>query len=229
LEEHETIFKEVISKSSGDLSKVYITGYDDGENEIFVRLKFLDIVEGELDYKRKKYFRIRKKWYEVGQEYLDAVEKDFSKIVALNKIGYLSDWDKKFKDENDYINANVTPTKILAHCRKINYIEVADLIDTKEKILIHIKRGQGSYLRNLFSQGLVSGQLLSRFEDFRSEACSKLKFTYHEGEMTVLFVIISEKTNIDSIFTLYAKVDFIERYQYLLMMGFQVRYLVIKE
>ena len=84
-------------------------------------------------------------------------------------------------------------------------------------------------MRNLFAQGYVSGSLFHGDEAFKKSAKDKFGIDV-DKKFTVVFAIFPEdETKIDSIFTLFAKVDFLERYDTLKNMGFDVKYCLIEK
>ena len=91
----------------------------------------------------------------------------------------------------------------------------------------HVKKGRGAFLRNLFAQGYVSGSLFNGDEAFKKLVKDKFGIDV-DKKFTVVFAIFPEdETKIDSIFTLFAKVDFLERCDSLKSMGFDVKYCMI--
>jgi len=103
------------------------------------------------------------------------------------------------------------------------------LIDKENDFLIHVKRGRGAYLRNLFAQGFVSAALLNSSDDFKKQVQEKYGID-PESKFTVIFAIFPENvTKQDSIFTLFAKVDLLERQRILGEMGFDVQYCLIAQ
>ncbi len=74
---------------------------------------------------------------------------------------------------------------------------------------MHVKKGRGAFLRNLFAQGYVSGSLFNGEDAFKNSAKKKFSIDI-DKKYTVVFAIFPEDENkIDSIFTLFAKVDFV--------------------
>lgn len=207
---------------------IQVVGYNEQNQEIFDR-KLIDLIEGELDFDNDKYFRINKKWYKTNADYKKEIENDFK---ALEKIesDYFKPWQKengKFVSEDDFLEANVDSNKILAHNKKISYIEFADIIDKNKHYFIHVKRGRGAFLRNLFAQGYVSGSLFNSDEKFKKAAEDKFSIDINK-KFTIVFAIFPEdEINMDSIFTLFAKVDLLERHDSLKDIGFDVKYCLI--
>lgn len=212
-----------------DPAHVRVTGYNDQDVEIFKK-QLIDLIEGELDYKGNKYFRIDRKWYRTNDEYRKRIESDFKTLETL-KNDYFTIWPSekgRFLTEDDFLNKNVNKNRILAHTKKISHIEFADLIDKVNNYVIHVKKGRGAYLRNLFAQGYVPASLFNSDELFKKEAIKKFELDTTR-KFTVIYAIFPEgKTDIDSIFTLFAKVDMLERCGSLKSMGFDVRYCLIR-
>jgi uncharacterized protein (TIGR04141 family) len=212
-----------------DSAFIKVIGYDEQNQEIFGK-KLIDLIEGELDFENNKYFRIDKKWYKTNKEYKKQIENDFKSIEKI-KSGYFKPWQKKngkFVSEDDFLKENIDSNKILAHMKKISHVEIADIIDKNKCYFIHVKKGRGAFLRNLFAQGYVSGSLFRGDEQFKKLAKDKFTIDINK-KFTIVFAIFPEdETNIDSIFTLFAKVDLLERLDSLKNFGFDVKYCLIE-
>lgn len=209
-------------------ASVKVVGYDEGDQEIFSK-KLFDLIEGELDFKNDKYFRIDEKWYKTNDDYKKTIEDNFKTLEKIEP-NYFKPWQKNsgnFVVEDDFLNANIDSDRILAHTKKISHVELADIIDKANNYFVHVKKGRGAFLRNLFAQGYVSGSLFNGDETFKKAV--KDKFGIDTGKkFTIVFAIFPEdETNIDSIFTLFAKVDLLERCESLKNMGFDARYCLI--
>lgn len=216
-------------QKSNNPAMVTVIGYDEQNMKIFKK-KLIDLIEGELDYKENKYFRIDKKWYKTNAEYIMEIEKDF-KAIGTIESSYFKLWKRtngKFIDERRFLRENVDQNKILAHNRKISQVEFADIIDSANNYLVHVKKGRGAYLRCLFAQGYVSASMLNGDSEFRKTVMEKFGIDTSKN-FTVVYAIFPEgETKINSIFTLFAKVDLLERQDALKDLGFDVRYCIIK-
>jgi len=228
IDDIEKAMEAAIQQKSEEPALVSVTGLDDQEQEIFER-KLIDLIEGELDYQDNKYFRINKKWYKTNQEYKKQIEDDFKGISQIT-TDYFQPWSKKnekYVDENIFLKANIGGEKILAHEKRISHIEFADIIDKQKNYLIHVKKGKGAYLRNLFAQGYVSASLFKGEDDSKNKVKNTFSIDINE-KFTVVFAIFpEEEKKIDSIFTLFAKVDLLERHDSLKEMGYDVKYYLI--
>lgn len=230
IDDTQGVFTSAKKQNSDNPVGIKVVGYDEQDQEIFKK-KLIDIVEGELDYKGEKYFRIDKRWYKTNSEYKETIEKDFADIRKIDSSYFIA-WPKKdgqFVTESAFLHRNVNSEKILAHTQKISQIEFADIIDKAKYYLIHVKRGKGAYLRNLFAQGFVSGSMFNGSKSFREEVKNKFGIDF-DRRYTVIFAIFpEEESDINSIFTLFAKVDLLERYSVLREIGFDVRYCLINK
>lgn len=228
MDDIEKVMEIATKQKPGKQAFVQIVGFDDQNQEIFKK-KLIDLIEGELDFDNEKYFRIDKKWYKTNTNYKKKIEEDF-KILEKIESSYFNSWQQKngkFVDEVDFLKSNIDSNKILAHTQKISHIEIADIIDKNNCYFVHVKKGRGAFLRNLFAQGYVSGSLFNSDEEFKKLAQKKFSIDI-DKKYTVVFAIFPEdETKIDSIFTLFAKVDFLERCESLKSMGFDVKYCLI--
>lgn len=228
IDETQKVFSAAQKQNATNPASVTVVGYDEQDQEIFSK-KLFDLIEGELDFKNDKYFRIDKKWYKTNTDYKNKIESDFKTIEKIES-NYFKPWQKEngnFVDEGHFLNANIDSNKILAHTQKISQIEIADIIDKTNNYFVHVKKGRGAFLRNLFAQGYVSGSLFNGEDTFKKAAKDKFSINVDQ-KFTVIFAIFPEdETKIDSIFTLFAKVDFLERCDSLKSMGFDVKYCLI--
>lgn len=216
------------SQNPNNPTSVMVRGYND-EGEEVLSQHLLDIVEGEVGFEGNTYFRITRKWYKTNETYRQNIEDDFRAVGQVDS-GYFGTWphsDGKWADEGQFLETQSNADRFVAHTQKIDHIEFADLIDTKENFLIHVKRGKGAYLRNLFAQGYVSASML-RDDGFKDKVQQKYGIDCSE-KYTILFGICPEgEQKIDSVFTLFAKVDFLERHDSLVNLGFDVKYCLIE-
>jgi uncharacterized protein (TIGR04141 family) len=228
IDETQKVFSAAQNQDAENPANVKVVGYDEQDQKIFTK-KLFDLIEGELDFKNDKYFRIDKKWYKTNDDYKNKIDNDFKTIEKIES-NYFKPWQKEngsFVDENTFLNANIDSNKIIAHTQKISQIEIADIIDKTNYYFVHVKKGRGAFLRNLFAQGYVSGSLFNGEDAFKNSAKKKFSIDI-DKKYTVVFAIFPEDENkIDSIFTLFAKVDFLERCESLKSMGFDVKYCLI--
>lgn len=204
-----------------------VRGYDDAGVEV-LDTPLMRTLECEIDHDGGTYFRISRKWYRTNPEYETEINNEFKNIERLD--GYLDGWpqpDGKYVIEDEFLTAKTCDTRILAHTRKIKQIELADLLDTENKYLVHVKKGRGAFLRNLFAQGFVSASLIHGDEDFRAQALEKFGVSDLQDYTVVLAVFANGDVDPDRVFTLFAKVDMVERYSALVDMGFDVKYALI--
>ncbi len=137
-------------------------------------------LNAELELNGKTFMLINKNWYEINKNFQDETNKKFESYFN-NKSG-LNFIDCNYKDEDAY-NKELSKQKNLI-CLDRNtvfygggqsQIEVCDILDENNKKLIHIKKYSGSsVLSHLFSQGLVSMQLLIRDRKFRKTVERKI-------------------------------------------------------
>ncbi|MGV0982272.1 MAG: TIGR04141 family sporadically distributed protein [Polynucleobacter sp.] len=129
-------------------------------------------IYAEISDSKNTYALNNGKWYKVDQSYLSNIENAIGKIGTSSLIlpDYIFPTEKEY---NEFV-AKSSNGKILLLDRKlINRVEICDLLTQKNE-LIHVKRyGGSSVLSHLFSQGLVSTNLLLSDEDFCKKAKSK--------------------------------------------------------
>jgi len=132
----------------------------------------------EIDLNNEKYLLVNSKYYKVDAKYKKIVESEY----AVDTSFVLPDWkkddheniyNKKVAENNsDYqcLDGGVSQTNLIWKDK----IEFADLVKS-DKHLVHVKKYGGSaVLSHLFSQGMVSADLLLNNENFREEVNTKL-------------------------------------------------------
>lgn len=163
-------------------------------------------LNAELELDGKTFMLINKNWYEINKEFQDETNKKFEKY--FNNKSDLNFIDCNYKDEATY-NRELSRQKNLI-CLDRNtvfygggqsQIEVCDILDENNKKLIHIKKYSGSSaLSHLFSQGLVSMQLLIRDTEFLKKVEQKISslkgssfsFNGNAREYTIVYGIITK-------------------------------------
>lgn len=138
----------------------------------------------ELELHGKTFMLINKNWYEVNPTFQKETNEKFEDYFH-NKSG-LGFIDCAYQDEETYNKEMAKQKKMICLDKKIvsygggnSKIEVCDLLDEQSKKIIHVKKYSGSsVLSHLFSQGLVSMQLLIRDKAFLNKTervISKIK------------------------------------------------------
>ncbi|PJJ95680.1 sporadically distributed protein, TIGR04141 family [Lysobacteraceae bacterium NML03-0222] len=186
----------------------------------------------EIEHDGEFYSLTNGKWYKIDRDFLKSLDDEIGRIPV-------SDLDLPtyaVKSENEY-NESVANSKgfVLMDRKNINYgngsskIEFCDLYSTDKK-LIHVKRyGGSSVLSHLFSQGLVSMQLVLSDGNFRDLVNEKLPETHklpkkdekpNAGEFEVVYVIASndKKTTAHDL-PLFSKINLRSCYNRLQLMG----------
>jgi uncharacterized protein (TIGR04141 family) len=119
------------------------------------------------------------KWYQVERDFNKIVETNYSDLLFTSSIS-LPDYNHK--NEGDYndslptIDSNFISLdrKLINYGGKYNKIEFCDLL-SKDKKIIHVKYyGGSSVLSHLFSQGLVSGELMISDSNYRKKVLEKI-------------------------------------------------------
>lgn len=140
-------------------------------------------IYGELEFEGRNYCLNYGKWYEIDKSFKEEINDNYSH-TSISDIVFDPFKTSMFKSENEYSKHLVKAHKgeyILLDRKNITYgggrskIEVCDVL-TKEKTLIHIKPYSGSStLSHLFSQGIVSFELLTSDLEFIKKANDIIK------------------------------------------------------
>lgn len=132
----------------------------------------------ELQHRNQTYFLNGGKWYRVEQDFLTRVNQSIANI-GDEGVTLPAFHDNSEGEYNDRIAAQDTHfalmDKRLIQSRGIaNRVEFCDLY-ADDKKMIHVKRYAASApLSHLFAQGLVSGELFARDEEFRQAVTNEL-------------------------------------------------------
>lgn len=184
-------------------------------------------------------------WYRVDISFAKSVA---SFVDALPMLDVSLPEAHDGEPEGDYNERAATEAEVLCMDKQLirkpfpTGIELCDLL-TKDKKLIHVKkRGSSSTLSHLFSQGLVSGQLLVGEGEFRAEATAVVStldssFTGsipadppQRGECEVGFVVVSRsKKHGASALPFFSQVNLRSQAKVLQGLGFTVSFLEVRE
>ncbi len=132
----------------------------------------------EIDFSDEKYLLVAGKYYKVDATYKKKIESEY----CVDTTFALPDWGKT--DHENIYNNKVATNDDKYQCLDggasqnnligKGKIEFADLVRS-DKYLVHVKKYGGSaVLSHLFSQGLVSADLLLTDKSFRKEVNAKL-------------------------------------------------------
>jgi len=161
------------------------------------------------DVKKKTYLLSNGKWYEVENGFAKQVNDSYQKLRSGAASVALPAY--KHKNENEYnedaarqINdLHCMDKKLISHGGGYSKIEFCDLY-SRNKRLIHVKHYGGSaVLSHLFSQGVVSGELLLDDQEFRQKVNDKLPEGYkivspkdkpNPSDYQIIFGIISSSS-----------------------------------
>lgn len=134
------------------------------------------------DQSKKTFLLTNGKWYQIEKDFTDIVEKNYSDLISSSTLS-LPEYNHKNEGEyndsipttnSDYISLD---RKLINYGGKYNKIEFCDLL-SKDKKIIHVKHyGGSSVLSHLFSQGLVSGELMISDSKYRKKVLEKITNT----------------------------------------------------
>lgn len=134
----------------------------------------------EIKIQSKLYLLNNGKWYEIDQNFVEKVNKIFRKLrnkksnISLPEFNHKNEIEYNKETSKNNKNFYFMDRKIIQHGGGQGKIEFCDII-TKNNEIVHIKRyGNSSVLSHLFNQGLVSGELFLKDEEFRNKVNKKL-------------------------------------------------------
>ncbi len=142
-------------------------------------------------------------WFQVDRDFKSAVDAFFDDEMMASSVSYVNytgQHEDEFNSElSKKLDAACMDKKNVRHGGGHSTIEVCDVL-TPDKQLIHVKKYAGSApLSHLFSQGLVSSQLLLGDQNFRRAAYDKIPDgkkrllsvpRYKSADWTVIFAVL---------------------------------------
>ena len=161
------------------------------------------------DKEKKTHLLSNGKWYEVENDFAKQVNDGYKQLRDNTASVSLPAY--KCKNENEYNKETAKNNtdfccmdrELISHGGGYSKIEFCDLY-TKDKKIIHVKHYGGSaVLSHLFSQGVVSGELLLADKEFREKVNEKLPNGYklsnpndkpNSSDFQIIFGIISSSS-----------------------------------
>lgn len=218
-----------------ELKKGEIIACNDSD-VVVERWKIWKCLYSELDKDNSKFILSHGKWFEVDKEFSDILNNDISKIhncsLEFNR------WSNNLKTEGDYNkficeqnNWSLADKKLIQHGSSYSKIELCDIIVNKT-ILIHVKKYSGSaILSHLFSQGLISAELLKTDSEFCRKVKEKFSSdfeslddneTLDSSKYEIVFAIASKSEKTASSLPLFSKLVLRHVYKSLIGLGYKV-------
>lgn len=196
----------------------------------------------EIDLDGESYSLTNGKWYKIDSDFLANLDKSI-KEIPVSEIS-LPEYAEKSEEKYNAKVVNSNGNRfVLMDKKNISYggggsrIELCDIY-TNDKKLIHVKRyGGSSVLSHLFSQGLVSTQLILSDGNFRALVNKQLPKTHklpakHEkpraNEFEVIYVIVSNDKKTTALhLPLFSKINLRSCYNRLQLMGVSVSVCIV--
>lgn len=191
---------------------------------------------GELEYRGKQYCINGGKWYLIDSDFAAQINKAYDQTTTSSLPFPDCPNEMDEKEYNALLANEGGSTRALMDAKNITYgggrskVELCDVL-TDQGCFIHVKHYSGSAtLSHLFSQGLVSAELMKMDEGFRRKANEKLveaapDFGFdltREGLQEVIFGIITKDTANRPNIPFFSKVTFDYVASHLKMMGINV-------
>jgi uncharacterized protein (TIGR04141 family) len=131
-------------------------------------------LSGELKFEKKTYLLSEGDFFEVSESYLDDLNADLGGLKEFK--GRLPDYAAKEQEgsyneriaraSGDFLLLDRKTVRLSSHTSPV---EICDVL-TRDRALLHVKRKlNSSSLSHLFSQGLVSADLLLMSNEFRQK------------------------------------------------------------
>lgn len=218
-----------------DIKKDEIIACDDSGNAVD-RWKIWKCLYCELDDNMAKFIFSHGKWFEVEKEFVNALNEDIENIPdCLLKF---SNWESTHRTESEY-NTFIceqnpwffADKKLIQHGGSHSKIELCDIISDQQH-LIHVKKYSGSaILSHLFSQGLISAELLKTDvtfcdkvkESFPNDSLSLNQYgTVDSSKYEIVFAIVTKSKKTAAELPLFGKLVLRHVYKSLIGLGYKV-------
>lgn len=183
--------------------KVY---YDvDGSGDFHLFKTMYNCCIAEFKDEKHHYCLISGKWYEIKENFYNAVERYYEKEIEVEKEIQFIPCNWKTEDEyNEHLTKHLNDA-VEMHKKTIKTeyqssgVEVADVFF--ENSYIHIKQDtSSSKLSHLFSQGFVSASLLMQknfqeavLEEYKAETVRKSLDNFNVSDNKIVYAIISNQ------------------------------------
>lgn len=195
----------------------------------------------ELTLDGETYSLTNGKWYKIDVDFLENLD-DSIRNIPVSTIP-LPEYSEKSEEQYNQKVVSNDNRFVLMDKKNISYgggssrIELCDIY-TNDKKLIHVKRyGGSSVLSHLFSQGLVSTQLILSDGNFRALVNTKLPKTHRlpaknekpkANEFEVIYVIASNEKKTTALdLPLFSKINLRSCYNRLQLMGVSVSICIV--
>lgn len=190
---------------------------------------------GELTHKGDRFVISEGKWYRVGTSFLADLDQFIAQIdppsVALPACSHVREGDYNKYAAKQLAGACLLDQDLISFGGRTT-IEACDLY-SPAKVFVHVKHyGASSKLSHLFSQGLVSAELMLREPVFRQEVQKKLPAKAHwgpsadpisPGDFEISYAVI-EKKNTPLKLPLFSKINLRSAVRTLRGLGYRVSY-----
>src|SRR6185437_7963997 len=185
--------------------KVYCA--DEDHNKVGGEWVLFKCLYAEVTHNDTQFILNGGKWFTVDSNFVARTNRAFDSIPMSSLVlptyagGGEGEYNKSVARKFPKLYALLDDTNKIFHGGGRGQIEVCDLLSA-DRQLIHVKRySRSSVLSHLFSQGLVSGQLLQIDKDFRKKVATKLKSPFNnlikinrkptEDKFAIVYAIIS--------------------------------------
>jgi len=190
----------------------------------------------EVEHDGETYLLNLGRWFRIEKSYVQRVDQYIKKIKSCDLE--LPPWKPKVEKEPGY---NKRVSKLLGsaaqHMDAKNFsyggghskVEFCDIMMKDPRRLIFVKRyGSSSALSHLFSQAVVSAQLLKVDDTFRTLVNSKLPVSHRFGASEVtaseweIVIAIMSKSHNPLVLPFFSRVTLMVAHERLISMGFKV-------
>ncbi len=229
-----------VEKTDDLLRSVRISA-EDGDSARVESGVLRDWIVTEVDWGQKKYILSAGSWYSVHADYVDEINARVSSVDVIRARGYLPSIKKnnstgEVESEGSYNERCATRRRLCLDQQNIQMerwgaVEPCDLFSS-DKHIIHVKKQSSSAtLSHLWSQGVVSGQLMIEDREYRKKLRRKLGSmsrlvplqSVNPSDYTIVYAIATEHDGFPLRLPFFSKVNMLYNINNLKLMGYCVK------
>lgn len=220
------------------IEEVKVTAFDDNDNMIIGEASLLDYIVYETQIRSSNYILMDGSWYQIDRDFYNEVNEFALEVEEIDDPTFLPAMQASM-DEGDYSEYSCKDKGYILFDKKLHYfggydkVEVCDLLTPKFEFICVKPYSGSATLSHLFSQGSVSGQLLTNHPDYKKTVEKQIVtsgidfgsiFEKENRDITFVYAIATEKKGkLVQTLPFFSKLTLLEARQVLQGLGYKVK------